>query len=96
MGTWFVVAGHNILLQKMTHHSFSEWRKQQKEEDKVNKKIKSLGMENIKIISQTTSINRAKEDLPLEMSASEALLWRWPIHIVRKPHRRRTKVSLET
>ena len=31
-------------------------------------------MENIKIISQTTSINRAKEDLPLEMSASEALL----------------------
>ena len=40
----------------------------------MNRKIKSLGMENIKIISQMTSINRSKEDLPLETSASEALL----------------------
>ena len=40
-------------------------------------------MENIKIISQMTSINRSKEDLPLETSASETLQLRWPIHIIK-------------
>ena len=49
----------------------------------MNRKIKSLGMENIKIISQMTSINRSKEDLPLETSTSETLLLWWPIHIIK-------------
>ena len=49
----------------------------------MNRKIKSLGMENIKIISPMKSINHSKEGLPLETSASETLLLRWPIHIIK-------------